>query len=85
MLTEGQLPELLRFSDLKRLGYVNSHSALRDLQSREGFPRGLMLSPNVRVWRADEIAAWLATRSSESELVRRRAQRSIEARNGRAA
>ena len=30
-----------------------------------GFPPGILLSPNIRAWRLDDVLAWLDARPSE--------------------
>ena len=52
----------LRFSDLKARGIVGNWITLRNWQKRERFPPGVLLGANTRVWREDEIEAWLASR-----------------------
>ena len=81
-----EVPSFLRLRDLEERGIASSFAGIRHMQIHHGFPLGRLLGPSTRVWSADEVNAWLATRPVEpSEMVRRRAQRSIDARNGRAA
>lgn len=42
---------MLRFRDLKNRNLVNNYVTLARWIEREGFPPGLMLGPNTRVWR----------------------------------
>jgi predicted DNA-binding transcriptional regulator AlpA len=56
------LPSHVRFRHLEHAGIVNSWTQLLRMIEHEGFPQGLMLSANVRVWRLDEVEAWLASR-----------------------
>jgi predicted DNA-binding transcriptional regulator AlpA len=56
--------KFLRFADLKAAGIVNSWPMLRRRVERDGFPPGIMLGPNTRVWSEQEIEDWLATRPS---------------------
>jgi hypothetical protein len=80
------VPNFLRFKDLQAKGIVTTWQGLRHLQLNQGFPLGLLLGPSSRVWSADEINEWLASRPTEqSPQTQRRAQRSIEARRGAAA
>src|SRR5262245_59580352 len=50
-----QLPLLLRYRDLERIGLVSSWQQLGRLVAHEDFPPGRMLSPNARVWTLDEV------------------------------
>jgi hypothetical protein len=54
--------KVLSFSDLKQAGIVNDWSALKRLVDREGFPPGILLSRNRRVWPETAIIEWLAAR-----------------------
>jgi predicted DNA-binding transcriptional regulator AlpA len=56
---------LLRFANLKANGIVSSWPQLRRLIELHGFPKGRLLSPNVRAWAGDEIDEWLASRPTE--------------------
>ncbi len=58
---------LLRFSDLQARGVVNNWVTLRRWIDREGFPTGRMLGPNTRAWSEDEIAAWIASRPTDTK------------------
>jgi predicted DNA-binding transcriptional regulator AlpA len=55
----------LRFPDLKARNIVKSWAQLRRLTEKYEFPRGRMLSPNVRAWTDDEIDEWLESRPVE--------------------
>jgi hypothetical protein len=33
-----------------------------------GFPPGMMLSPNIRAWRLDEIELWLSSRPTARKV-----------------
>jgi predicted DNA-binding transcriptional regulator AlpA len=57
--------KLLRYSDLKAAGIVNSRVALSRLIKFQQFSPGRLLSPNTRVWGEDEVQAWLASRPVE--------------------
>ena len=56
---------LLRFRDLKDRKIVTNHVTLKRWIEREGFPPGLMLGPNTRVWREADVEAWLASRPAK--------------------
>jgi hypothetical protein len=57
---------LLRFSDLRDRGIVNSWPQLKRLQQFHGFPLGRMLSPNIRAWTESEIDEWYKSRPQEN-------------------
>ena len=59
---------LLRFRDLKDRKIVTNHVTLKRWIEGEGFPPGRMLGPNTRVWREDEIEAWIMSRPSKRML-----------------
>jgi hypothetical protein len=69
------LPQLFRFADLKRLGFVDSYAQLRRMQQQYGFPLGRMISPNIRTWEANEVADWYANRPSELKPISPTARR----------
>jgi hypothetical protein len=52
----------LRFHDLKARGIINSWPMVTRRVERDGFPPGQKLGPNTRVWREDEVQAWLDSR-----------------------
>jgi predicted DNA-binding transcriptional regulator AlpA len=81
MQSNDEVPQLLRFKDLQRLGVTASWSGLRNLQDDQNFPLGKLLGPSTRVWVASEVNAWLANRPSEpSEQTKTRAAKSVAAR-----
>jgi hypothetical protein len=62
---------LIRFVDLKERGVCRSWAQLKRLQADHNFPLGRLLSPNVRVWDAeDEVAPWLDSRPVENAPLR---------------
>ena len=61
---------LLRFRDLKDRKIVTNHVTLGRWIAKEGFPPGRMLGPNTRVWREDEINAWLDSRPTNNTVLR---------------
>jgi predicted DNA-binding transcriptional regulator AlpA len=78
------LEELLRFKDLRRLGYVSSWPQLRRMQEYEDFPSGFLLGPNSRAWRVADIEEWLANRpTASSPQAKERAERSVRARQAK--
>jgi predicted DNA-binding transcriptional regulator AlpA len=81
MQSDSEVPQLLRFKDLQRLGVTASWAGLRNLQDQQNFPPGKLLGPSTRVWTAAEVNAWLASRPSEpSEQTKARAAKSVAAR-----
>jgi predicted DNA-binding transcriptional regulator AlpA len=60
-----------RFRDLKDLGFVQSWAQMGRMIEHYGFPRGRLLTPQVRVWTDQEIAAWLALRPIRSDAAPR--------------
>lgn len=55
---------LLRYEDLRQRGVVRNRTTLRRWINDMGFPPGLKIGPNTRVWPATEVDAWLETRQS---------------------
>src|SRR5262245_33934195 len=49
---------LLRFRDLQARGIVKSWPQLKNLTEKHDFPKGKMLSPNIRTWTEDEVYEW---------------------------
>jgi hypothetical protein len=64
-----QLEQHYRFADLKALKIVDSWPQLRNLQINYGFPTGKRISPNVRIFAASEINAWLASRPDDLKIM----------------
>ncbi|WP_158665354.1 helix-turn-helix transcriptional regulator [Sinorhizobium fredii] len=56
------MTRLLRFVHLKERQIVQNWPQLRRMVERYGFPPGLLLGPNTRAWREDEVEQWLASR-----------------------
>lgn len=52
----------LRFPDLAARGIVNSRMTLKRLIDGQGFPPGVLLTPNARAWTEAEVNDWLARR-----------------------
>ena len=48
----------LRFRDLKARNIVKNWAQLRRMKERYGFPKGRMISPNIRGWTEEEIDAY---------------------------
>jgi hypothetical protein len=49
----------VRFRDLKAHGIVGNWPTLIDYIENQGFPRGILLSPKVRVWSVTSIQEWI--------------------------
>jgi hypothetical protein len=64
-----RLPVFVRFHDLRAAGIVSNWPQLYNLIDDYGFPGGMMLSPNCRVWNVGDVRAWLDTRPSERKKV----------------
>jgi hypothetical protein len=58
----------LRYSDLVEANVVNNWTQLLRLIDLENFPVGIMLSPNCRAWRLDQVEAWLADRPTARKI-----------------
>jgi predicted DNA-binding transcriptional regulator AlpA len=56
----------LRFNDLVESGIVRNRVTLKRWVQNHGFPPGVLLGPNSRAWREDDIEAWLAARAEET-------------------
>lgn len=61
------MTRLLRFRDLKERQIVQSWPQLRRMVQRYGFPPGLLLGPNTRAWREDEVEHWLVARPTAAK------------------
>jgi hypothetical protein len=48
-INDRGLPQFVRFEDLKRHGIISSWPGLRNLQQRQGFPTGRLLSTSTRL------------------------------------
>ncbi|MGC2351623.1 MAG: hypothetical protein WA553_17560, partial [Methylocella sp.] len=53
---------MLRFPDLIARGLFNSRMTLKRAIDTQGFPPGILITPNARAWDEIEIVAWLANR-----------------------
>ncbi len=54
--------KFLRYPDLVARGVVRSRMTLKRLIDGQGFPTGVLLTPNCRAWTEAEVDAWLASR-----------------------
>ncbi len=57
---------LLRFSDLRDRGIVNNRATLARWIQQLGFPVGIKLGANTRVWSEEEIDEWIDARRAVS-------------------
>jgi predicted DNA-binding transcriptional regulator AlpA len=78
-LATAPLPQLqlYRFSDLVALNILTSRAQLAKMIKCDGFPKGVLLSPQMRAWRASDVEAWLASRPTEIKP-RGRAKKLVE-------
>ncbi len=54
--------KLIRYNDLVAKGVVNSRMSLKRLIDTQGFPPGVLITPNARAWNEDDVDAWIASR-----------------------
>lgn len=54
--------KLIRYPDLVAKGVVNSRMTLKRLIDTQGFPPGVLITPNARAWDEREVDAWIAAR-----------------------
>jgi predicted DNA-binding transcriptional regulator AlpA len=64
---------LLRFPDLIARGLFNSRMTLKRAIDTQGFPPGVLITPNARVWDEAAIDAWLASRPATRKAVHKKA------------
>ena len=50
----------LRFADLVERRIVNNRQTLSNWIKHHGFPPGIKVGPNTRVWPEKEVEAWIA-------------------------
>lgn len=55
----------LRYAGLVARGIINNRVTLKNWIRDRGFPPGIKLGENTRVWAEDEVDTWLATRPTE--------------------
>jgi hypothetical protein len=56
------VPAYCRFIDLQRAQICSSWAQLKRLIEEQGFPPGILASPNVRIFAVAEVRRWLAGR-----------------------
>jgi predicted DNA-binding transcriptional regulator AlpA len=52
----------IRYPDLVAKGIVNSRMTLKRLIDFQGFPAGVLITPNARAWDEAAVDAWIAAR-----------------------
>jgi predicted DNA-binding transcriptional regulator AlpA len=65
----GPLRHWVRFPELKAAGIVKSWQQLFRMIKDEGFPRGRLLSPNVRAWTVLEVEQYLDDRPTDRKAI----------------
>jgi hypothetical protein len=66
-----RLPHYVRFSDLRAAGIVSNWETLRRYINELGFPEGVLLSANIRVWDLSDVEHWIASRPAERKTASR--------------
>jgi hypothetical protein len=61
---------LLVFADFKNRQLFNNWESLRRAIAELGFPAGMLITPNRRVWTEEEVDDWLATRPVDNPILR---------------
>ena len=64
----GGLPIFLRFKNLVAANIVGSWTQLLRMIEDDGFPVGIMLGANTRVWRLDAVQTWLDSRPTARKI-----------------
>jgi predicted DNA-binding transcriptional regulator AlpA len=64
---------LLRFPDFIARGLFHSRMTLKRAIDTQGFPPGVLITPNARVWGEDEVNAWVASRPAARKAIRQKA------------
>jgi hypothetical protein len=65
----AKLPVYCRYRDLVKAGIAMNWPQLLRMVTDQGFPTGIMLSANIRVWEVDQIQQWLAARPTAPKVV----------------
>ena len=65
----SRLPIFVRYKDLVAAGICDSYRQLYNMIDNDGFPSGMLLSPNVRVWNVADIEEWLLTRPTARKVI----------------
>ena len=65
--------KLIRYTDLVAKRIVNSRMTLKRLIDNQGFPAGVLVTPNSRAWNEEEVDVWIAGRPSARKPSTRKA------------
>jgi predicted DNA-binding transcriptional regulator AlpA len=65
------LVKFLRYPDLVARGVVRSRMTLHRLIKTQGFPPGVLISPNARAWDEAEIDLWVKNRPNSKKALTR--------------
>jgi predicted DNA-binding transcriptional regulator AlpA len=63
----------IRYNDLVAKGIVNSRMTLKRLIDFQGFPAGVLITPNARAWDEAEVDEWISTRPAARKPSTRKA------------
>jgi predicted DNA-binding transcriptional regulator AlpA len=69
----------IRYPDLVAKGIVNSRMTLKRLIDFQGFPPGVLITPNARAWDEDEVDGWVANRPAARKPSTRQASAQVAA------
>ncbi len=61
------MTKLLRYPDLVERGIFRNRTTLYRWIAQGRFPAGIKLGRNTRVWREDQVEAWLAAQTAGRE------------------
>lgn len=67
------MKRMLRYPDLVAKGIVNSRMTLKRLIDTQGFPPGVLITPNARAWDEAGVDAWTDARPSARKSSTRKA------------
>ena len=62
----------IRYPDLVAKGIVNSRMTLKRLIDDQGFPPGILVTPNARAWNEADVDTWLTNRPVDRKRSTRR-------------
>jgi predicted DNA-binding transcriptional regulator AlpA len=66
--------KMIRYRDLVAKGIVKSRMTLWRIIDSQGFPPGVLITPNARAWDESEVDAWIAGRPSARKPSTRKAK-----------
>jgi|AmaraimetFIIA100_FD_contig_31_10650432_length_375_multi_3_in_0_out_0_1 predicted DNA-binding transcriptional regulator AlpA len=67
--SETRLPIFVRYKDIADAGICDSYRQLYNMIDNDGFPPGMLLSPNVRAWNVADIEEWLSMRPTARKMI----------------